>query len=490
MIPLFYKLRNGIKIKNHGDSVLVISEIPLNVIKISERIAKMLKLCDGTKDLVQIAQKVGLPGNEYVFGVCEYFRKKGVLEVAFNEEKLRNLPFVSIIIPTKDRIIELKECVQSIISQNYPSNKLELIIIDDGSKDGTVEFLKKFPIQVLSNRISKGQSYCRNLGARKANGDILAFIDSDCIASENWLLELVPYFNWNKIGAVGGFVDGYYKESTLDLYEKVFSPLNMGDNLLYSSDDDSSFYVPTCNLLILKKVFFEIGGITESLHVGEDVDLCWRMRQKGYYLIYVPLGVVKHKHRNKLTKMIKRRFDYGTSEALLYTLHKEKKKILQLPPFAFFTFLSFCMAIIFLSPFLLLPGIGCFFIDGLQKANRLRALSVGIPIWKVFFSIIRSYFSFFYFASFHLVSYYISFLVLAGCIFYPLWFFCLFVFFFSFFVDYSLKKPMVSIPACMFYYAAEHISYQIGVFVGALRLGEFGHYIPKVIRRNIRYQYN
>ena len=72
-------------------------------------------------------------------------------------------------------------------------NKLEVIVIDDGSTDGTEKIAKKFPVKMIRNPESRGQSFCRNLGAKKARGTILAFLDSDCVAGKTWLKELTIY---------------------------------------------------------------------------------------------------------------------------------------------------------------------------------------------------------------------------------------------------------------------------------------------------------
>ena len=69
-----------------------------------------------------------------------------------------------------------------------------------------------------------------------------------------------------------------------------------------------------CNLLVRKEVFMKLGGFQEDLHVGEDVDLCWRMQDSGYDLEYGPIGKIYHRHRNTVQAFCRRRFDYGTSE--------------------------------------------------------------------------------------------------------------------------------------------------------------------------------
>ena len=103
---------------------------------------KILRLCDGVRTLQQIAS--GTPTTEeQAFRICEYFNKKAVLE----KEPSNGggyFPSVTVIIPTKDRRDELLECIDSIFSQDYPKHKVELIVIDDGSHDGTRDLVNMF----------------------------------------------------------------------------------------------------------------------------------------------------------------------------------------------------------------------------------------------------------------------------------------------------------------------------------------------------------
>lgn len=413
MIPFIFRLRKSIRFEKGEASSIVISDIPLNIIRVSPRAEAVLKLCDGTNTLKQIVDKTGISDEAQVFKMCEYFNRKGILEIEPAEDS-SYVPSVTVIIPTRDRKGELVECLESVLAQDYPKDKLEVIVIDDGSEDGTDDVVRAFPCKLLSHKNSRGQSYCRNLGAKEAHGEILAFVDSDCVAGRQWLRELVHYFQWDRIGAVGGFVDGYFQESPLDRYEKTCSPLNMGAHIIHGSNDGSAFYVPTCNLLVRKTAYAAIGGITESLHVGEDVDFCWRLRNAGYDMFYVPRGAVRHKHRNSLGRMLKRRADYGTSEAQLYGLHQERTKVFQVPPLAAIAFISLCAALLTSSMLLVIPAGICLVLEAGLKLRRISRMNLSIPLWKVLFSTVRSHVSFFYFISFHLVRYYILLFLVLG----------------------------------------------------------------------------
>jgi hypothetical protein len=181
--------------------------------------------------------------------------------------------------------------------------------------------------------------------------------------------------------------------------------------------------------------------------------------------------------------MLKRRADYGTSEALLYSLHEEKKKVFQLPPLAAAMFLALCIAILLFSVVPLLPAGVCFIVEALTKMGRIGRLNASLSPWKILFSTVRSHFSFCYFVSFHLIRYYLLLFLLLGILFHTVLYVCLFMLIVASSVDYSLKRPSLSFPLFLFYYVLEHISYQLGVFAGCLRRKTFGSYSARVVRK-------
>ncbi len=395
---------------------------------------------------------------------------------------LQEFPLVSIVIPVRNPSRDLIECLESLIRLDYPQDRLEIIVVEDGNSDIGLD-LSAFPVKRLSLAESQGPGTARNIGARQATGEILAFLDADCIADKNWLRDILPFFTIEGIGAVGGFVDGYYRRSLLDRYEEVSSSLNLGSRLLLEGDTESTLYVPTCNMLIKRQVFLSSGGFNDGWRLGEDVDLCWKMRKWGYSLLYLPAGRVAHKHRNRLGQMLRRRSDYGSSEAALYRTHPEKKKRFLIPLWAGLSFLSVALAIVLHHPYPLLLLIPLLAFDLIQKSQALNRFRIHFPFGRVALSTLRSHFSFYYFTSFHLVRYYLVLLLAVGFAFHPIWYICAFMVLLISAVDYAVKKPRLWYPVYLFYYLAEHLAYQVGVFRGCLKLRYFGSYIPAFTHR-------
>jgi cellulose synthase/poly-beta-1,6-N-acetylglucosamine synthase-like glycosyltransferase len=251
----------------------------------------------------------------------------------------------------------------------------------------------------------------------------------------------------------------------------------MGQRFMMEGKSGSGFYVPTANLLVTREAFRAAGGFNEKMRTGEDVDFCWRLRDLGYTLVYVPYGTVAHKHRSSLAKMLKRRAAYGSSEALLYKTHRDKKKRFYVSFFAGLSFIALLLAIILLNPYPL-GAIPLFFIiDLFIKSGAAGKNKVPHPLRQVAASALRSYFSFGYYAFFHLIRYYLALFIAFGFLWYPLWITGALGVFWTSGVDYAVKKPALFYPVFLFYYLLEHLVYQAGVLLGCFKYRYFGSYI-------------
>jgi mycofactocin system glycosyltransferase len=408
-------------------------------------------------------------------GFCD---QKGILALSQDA-----YPLVSIIIPVRNRPQEISDCLSSLMQINYPKEKTEIIVLDDASDDHTPQVVAQFPVRLIKLQKNRQASFCRNLGARHAEGEILAFIDSDCLADPQWLRELVPAFREPALGAIGGWVDAVYEAKALDCYEKVKSALKMGAWFKRSQKTERFFYVPTCNLLVKKDLFLNLGGFREELHVGEDVDFCWRLQDSGFLLDYRPVGKVYHKHRNQPLAFCIRRFDYGTSEPLLQRLHPLRIKQLWLPPPETLFWILFFTGVIAQSLWPLTVGGLLLLLRAIRKHVKLRSRNLPIRFWQVLISTARSHLAFMY----HLCSF--------GSRYYLIFALLLFPFFplasgiicamhiLAGVVEYSIKKPQLNPVAFLFYFSLEQISYQAGVWWGCFKQLNFSPILPKVVHK-------
>ena len=486
MIPLEYRLRESVRLEA-GDAGAwrVVCEAPLVVLTINTAAARLLKRARHGASVADMAAGLGL-SEERVFMFCEYFRGRGVLDVRRAAAGLPAAPSVSVIIPTLDRAEELDECLAAVAALDYPAGRLEGIVVDDGSTDSAAVagVAATHDARLLVNESNRGPAHSRNRAAETATGDILAFVDSDCVPEPGWLRDLTPYFAWDEVGAVGGRTLGYFTESRLDRYEEVSSPLDMGRHLQLKAKGADTFYVPTCNLLVRRSTYEAVGGLREDLRVGEDVDLCWRLRATGAYLVYAPEGIVRHKHRDRMTTMLRRRAQYGTSEATLYALHPDKRKRFPLAPAPLATVALVSAALLRLKPRLLPLSLAPLLWDGMRRRSRLSKAGVDMPAAALWTSVLRGHLSMLYFVYFHLTRYYLGPLAVAGAVTPGAWALEAAAVVYSSGVDYSTRKPRLSFPVYLVCYLAEHAAYQAGVVRGCLRERSFRSYLPVFERQH------
>ena len=178
MALLQYSIPDGYKMYAQNNKFYIAGSKPKRRVTISENTYRLLeKLCAGED--IQTAPK----DNKLLF----YLAHKNYLAINTKPTEFTIYPLISVIIPVKDRANDLSECLNSLQNLCWPKDKLEIIVIDDGSRDESPLIAEQAGAVVIRNPESLGPAAARNKGAQIANGEFLAFIDSDCIAERNWL---------------------------------------------------------------------------------------------------------------------------------------------------------------------------------------------------------------------------------------------------------------------------------------------------------------
>ncbi len=413
-------------------------------------------------------------------------RKGYVAQTGFLTLPEKDYSTISIIIPVRNRAEQITDCLASLTSLDYPAEKREIIVVDDASEDHTPDAVTRFPhVRLIRMRRHRQASFCRNRGAEAASGEILAFIDSDCLAAPTWLKELAPAFRDPSMGALGGWVDAAYEEKALDRYEKVKSSLQIGAHFKRTEDAERFFYVPACNFLVRRKAFLQAGGFAESLHVGEDVDLCWRLQDAGQTLEYRPMGRVLHKHRNRIAAFCARRFDYGTSEPMLQRLHTGRVKTLLLPWPASLFWLTMLLCLFLKSPLPLAASTALLFRDVIRKHRKLKEREIPVSRAQVLIAIIRSHLSFVYHCCSFISRYYLIGVPLVS-LFSPMTGMILIIIhLIAGMVEYTVRKPKLNPFSFLLFFTLEQLSYQAGVWWACIRQVNFKPVLPRVIHKRI-----
>jgi len=217
---------------------------------------------------------------------------------------MKKLPFVSIITVNYNGKRFLKDCFDSLYNLNYPQERFEIFMVDNGSNDGSLEFVKeKYPqIEVVQNDVN---NYARanNLGIKASEGKYVALINNDAKVDSNWLIELIKLITKdNSIGAVGSkilFMDGRIQS----VGHEEHSAFYWVDRGCYEEDRGQYNQVAEvssicgCSVLYRKKCLEDAGFLDEDFNMYmEDVDMSIRCREKGWRLVYVPTSLIYHMH--------------------------------------------------------------------------------------------------------------------------------------------------------------------------------------------------
>jgi mycofactocin system glycosyltransferase len=483
--PLAYRLRDSVQYFQTNGSPILVLNFPLKLIVLHPSwrpIFESLVIGNGmTFQKILSGVKHADPIEIEIF--LNSLVRKGFLEHE-GFPQLSNYPFVSVIIPVRNRPEEIASCLQSLSRLDYPMEKIEVIVIDDASDDNTPDVVSTFPVHLITLKGHRQASFCRNLAAQRARGEILAFLDSDCVADPLWLRELIPAFSDPSNGAVGGTVDSYYHKKGLDCYEKVKSSLNMGSWSKSSREVNHFFYLPSCNLLVRRALFLQLKGFREDMQVGEDVDFCWRLQDQGHCIEYRPVGKVYHRHRNKMRHFCARRFDYGTSEPLLQKFHAKRIKqfLFPLPNFTFWGLVLLSIASGWI-PLLGLCGL-VLLADSLIKFSRIRHKNIPIYFTRLLLATFRSYLAFFYHCCAFVSRYYL-FLALLVCVLVPVGAaIILGAHLLTGIGEYFIKKPRLSLPSFLLYFTLDQLSYQLGVWWGCLKRLCFSPINPQIVKKS------
>ncbi|MDP8901377.1 MAG: glycosyltransferase [Actinomycetota bacterium] len=260
------------------------------------------------------------------FGLTREDRSpKPALEVAasWNGRTVRDLgvrwPPVSVVICAYNAEATLDECLEHTCKLDYPN--LEILVVDDGSSDATVELALRHPRAKLISIEHAGLSIARNEGFRNATGDLIAYLDSDAYPSPEWPYYLALAMDGPTLGGVGG-PNVPPLDDALGAHQVARAP---GGPVHVLVSDDRAEHIPGCNMAFWKDVLSEVGGFDPIYtSAGDDVDLCWRVLDKGWEIGFHPAALVWHHRRGGVRPYLRQQRGYGRSEALVEARHPDR----------------------------------------------------------------------------------------------------------------------------------------------------------------------
>lgn len=240
-------------------------------------------------------------------------------------------PLVSVIIPIYNGMQDLPDLLAGLRAQTYPIDRVEYLLVDNNSQDGTYEHLvaaaaqaqeQGWPLRILREPEIQSSYAARNTGIRAARGEILAFTDADCRPAPHWLTDLVAPF-WqdsssSKLGLVIGEIKALPGHSLWERYADRQDTLSQKHTLAHPFCP----YGQTANVAIRREVLRSTGLFRPYLTTGGDADLCWRiLRTRDWQWHFAETAIVYHRHRQTLKELRSQWRRYGRSNRFLHDLH-------------------------------------------------------------------------------------------------------------------------------------------------------------------------
>jgi GT2 family glycosyltransferase len=220
------------------------------------------------------------------------------------------LPSVSLVVPTYGRPHQLVECLRSLARLDYPRDRLEVLVVDDGGPTPLDDLVASSQLQfriTLIRQGNAGPAAARNTGAERAQGEYLAFTDDDCVVEPDWLLKLAEVWEDFPRSMVGGQTlngaPGLVSAMAQTITDVVYRH--------YNADPEHARFIASNNMALPAREFREVGRFDPSFRSAEDRDLCDRWLHQGNRIIYTPGARVHHVRPLNTPAFIRLHFHYG-----------------------------------------------------------------------------------------------------------------------------------------------------------------------------------
>jgi GT2 family glycosyltransferase len=231
-------------------------------------------------------------------------------------------PRISVVVCTHNGGRTLPECLEGLRGLDYPN--YEVIVVNDGSTDNSAVIASLSGYRLI-NTEHRGLSHARNAGLAVAEGEIVVYIDDDAFPDPDWLKYLAATFLSTSHAGVGGpnlppLDDGPLAQCVAN------AP---GGPMHVLLTDSEAEHIPGCNMAFRKCWLTEIGGFDPQFRVaGDDVDICWRLQERGLTIGFNPAALVWHRRRNSIRAYLRQQKGYGAAEALLQEKWPDKYNLL------------------------------------------------------------------------------------------------------------------------------------------------------------------
>jgi GT2 family glycosyltransferase len=220
-------------------------------------------------------------------------------------------PRISVVVCSYNGSNTIRNCFEGLLKLDYPD--FEVIVVNDGSTDETATITREYGFRLI-NTENRGLSSARNTGLEAATGEIVAYMDDDAFPDQDWLKYLAATFMAYDCAGVGG--PNIAPSNDGKIADCIANAPGGPTHVLVC--DLEAEHIPGCNMAFRRDCLKSIKGFDPQFRAaGDDVDVCWRIQQCGWWLAFAPAAMVWHHRRNSIRTYWKQQIGYGKAEALL-----------------------------------------------------------------------------------------------------------------------------------------------------------------------------
>jgi len=252
------------------------------------------------------------------------------------EEQNNTLPLVSFVIPMLNEAAAITRCISSILEQSYPAGRIEIVVVDGLSTDGSraeVEALaRKHPNIRLFDNPEKRTPRSLNIGIQNSRGEVVIILGAHTRIDNEFVALNIRYMREMGVKCTGGT-----QINTGDTYWQRAIGLGMGSRFgipsaPYRYDKRKRFVDTVVYAAYARELFDEVGYFDEELHISEDAELNWRIRKAGYRIFFTPEIISYYYPRATLGRLARQFFNYGILRVNVIKKHHDAVKPVHLVP--------------------------------------------------------------------------------------------------------------------------------------------------------------
>ncbi|MEG0500280.1 MAG: glycosyltransferase [Rikenellaceae bacterium] len=294
---------------------------------------------------------------------------------------------LSIIVPVYNRVEEMKELLQSLSEQQ--NRDFEVIVVEDGSTETSESVVNDYSSRLLIRYFTKpnsGPGLSRNFGAEHSSGEYLVFLDSDCVVPPQYTQVLHDYLDCNRVDTFGG--PDAASEEFSDFQKAVSYSMTSfftTGGIRGGKRKLDRFFPRSFNMGYRRETYNQYGGFS-SMRIGEDMELSYRLVEKGCSSVLIPQAYVYHKRRSTSKSFFRQVFRFGMTRINLYLRYPSTLKLVHFLPSLFTIYTAIAVLItLFFSRFALVPVFLIALIWFLNSTMINRSVNVGILSIKTSF---------------------------------------------------------------------------------------------------------